>query len=243
MSTTTLASQPPEPMSFTSTALGSTASVAVVAADQLASRRIGGALEAVGLSATHWASDASELLGGKGAGQPDAVVIACDAFDPSALADIRRVADAFRRSHVVVVSSGSDGAGVRQALAAGADGVVFDFDVDATLGPATQSVLVGQLSLPRRLHRCALKPAFSHREKQVLAMVVRGYGNRQIADSLFLAESTVKSHLSSAFQKLGVRSRKEAAALLIDPDEGLGAVLDVQLDSKVLEVDLGGRCP
>ena len=65
----------------------------------------------------------------------------------------------------------------------------------------------------------------------MLALVVRGLGNRQIALRLFLSESTVKSHLASAFQKLGVRSRKEAAAVLLDPDEGLGTtILSVDLD-------------
>ena len=45
--------------------------------------------------------------------------------------------------------------------------------------------------------------------------------NHEIAARLFLTESTVKSHLASAFEKLGVRSRKDAAALLLDPEEGL----------------------
>jgi DNA-binding NarL/FixJ family response regulator len=130
-----------------------------------------------------------------------------------------------RTSPVVVVSSASDGVGIRQAVNAGADGVVYEAELETTLAPATQAVLVGHVSLPRRFHRCVVKPVFSHREKQVLGMVVRGYGNRQIADRLFLAESTVKSHLSTAFQKLGVRSRKEAAALLMDPEEGLENVL------------------
>jgi hypothetical protein len=43
-----------------------------------------------------------------------------------------------------------------------------------------------------------------------------------MAQKLFLSENTVKSHLNTAFRKLGVRSRAEAARLIADPDEGLG---------------------
>ena len=46
-------------------------------------------------------------------------------------------------------------------------------------------------------------------------MVVMGMSNKAIAGKLFLAESTVKCHLSSAFSKLGVRSRNEAADLIL----------------------------
>ncbi len=44
-----------------------------------------------------------------------------------------------------------------------------------------------------------------------------GSTNALIARELGLAESTIKSHLSSAFAKLGVASRAEAAALILDP--------------------------
>ena len=60
------------------------------------------------------------------------------------------------------------------------------------------------------------------REKQILTLMVTGQTNSQIASELFLAESTVKSHLSSAFGKLGVSSRSEAAAVILDPDRGHG---------------------
>ncbi len=95
-------------------------------------------------------------------------------------------------------------------------------DLDSALGPCIDAVRAGQICVPREHFRQIEPPALSAREKQILALVVMGYSNGQIADQLFLAESTVKSHLSSAFGKLGVRSRNEAVHLILDPDRGLG---------------------
>jgi DNA-binding NarL/FixJ family response regulator len=72
------------------------------------------------------------------------------------------------------------------------------------------------------LRAAVRRPTLSVREKQVLAMVVMGYSNCEIASRLFVAESTVKSHLNAAFRKLGVRSRSEAASLILDPHGSLG---------------------
>jgi DNA-binding NarL/FixJ family response regulator len=83
-------------------------------------------------------------------------------------------------------------------------------------------VRVGQICVPREHWRQVQPPVLSTREKQILGLVVMGYMNSQIASTLFLAESTVKSHLSSAFGKLGVRSRNEAVSLILDPERGLG---------------------
>ena len=236
---TSFASKSATSKSATSTAQAVSASIAVVVAEPFAARRIGAALEAAGLKATRFASTVTELLEGGHGPHPDAVVFACNPFEAQSLAAIRRIADTLRTSPLVVVSSASDGVGIRQAVNAGADGVVYEAELETTLSPATQSVLVGLVSLPRQCHRCVVKPVFSHREKQVLSMVVRGFGNRQIANQLFLAESTVKSHLSTAFQKLGVRSRKEAAALLMDPDEGLDSVLGVEMESLLIAGRVG----
>jgi DNA-binding CsgD family transcriptional regulator len=53
-------------------------------------------------------------------------------------------------------------------------------------------------------------------------MVVLGLTNAEIAQKLFVTEASVKAHLTSAFAKLGVRSREAAAALILDPDAGYG---------------------
>jgi LuxR family transcriptional regulator of csgAB operon len=76
--------------------------------------------------------------------------------------------------------------------------------------------------VPQPLRSHLETESLSMREKQVLGMLVMGATNAEIASKLFLAESTVKSHLSSAYAKLGVRSRKDAASMILDPVEGLG---------------------
>jgi two-component system nitrate/nitrite response regulator NarL len=62
------------------------------------------------------------------------------------------------------------------------------------------------------------------RERAVLSYVAHGRTNREIADGLFIAETTVKTHLKSVFAKLDVRNRSEAAAIawrmgLADPPD------------------------
>jgi DNA-binding NarL/FixJ family response regulator len=79
----------------------------------------------------------------------------------------------------------------------------------------------------------AERPVLSIREKQVVGLVAMGLMNIEIAERLFLAESTVKSHLSSAFAKLGVRSRHEAVELLLNPASGLGLGI-LSLDAEAI---------
>jgi DNA-binding NarL/FixJ family response regulator len=128
----------------------------------------------------------------------------------------------FAQTPIVVVCSSIERWGVREALMSGASGVVLGDDVDLALAPSIRAVMAGQTCVPRRHQRQIEPPALSSREKQILGLVVMSYTNSQIAEQLFLAESTVKSHLSSAFGKLGVRSRNDAVHLILDPERGLG---------------------
>jgi DNA-binding NarL/FixJ family response regulator len=111
---------------------------------------------------------------------------------------------------------------VRRALELGVDGVVLTADLDQALAAVVVAVCAGQVSAPAGQRRAVRPRALTSREKQILALVVAGLTNSQIASELFLAESTVKSHLSSAFGKLSVSSRSEAVAVILDPERGPG---------------------
>jgi DNA-binding NarL/FixJ family response regulator len=110
---------------------------------------------------------------------------------------------------------------IRKALRLGVDGVVPHALADVALGASVWAVLAGQISVPQSLRRHASWASFSTRERQVLQLVADGLTNNEIARHLFLSESTVKTHLSSSFRKLGVSSRAEATAAVLDPDTGL----------------------
>jgi DNA-binding NarL/FixJ family response regulator len=123
---------------------------------------------------------------------------------------------------------------VRRALSAGAHGAIAEEDVERTLTACLEAVASGLICVPADRADELTRPVLSHREKQVVWLAARGLTNFEIGTRLFLAESTVKSHLSASFRKLGVRSRSEAAALVLDPvmasDLGMTVTVDDELD-------------
>jgi DNA-binding NarL/FixJ family response regulator len=124
--------------------------------------------------------------------------------------------------HVVVIVQKADRRVTLAALDAGAHAVVLESDLAVSLEAAVEAVCAGLVAVPSLTRRALSRPVLSSREKQVLSMVVIGLSNAEIAARLHLSESTVKSHLSAIFEKLDVRSRKEAADLVLDPSSGLG---------------------
>jgi DNA-binding NarL/FixJ family response regulator len=157
---------------------------------------------------------------------PDALVLVADPRRAEVMAALRLVRNRASATRIVVVAPDADPTSqqARQAINAGADAFVSRETAPRSLAAAVHAVIAGLVCAPRDARRLIAKPTFSHREKEVLSLVVEGLTNREIASRLFVAESTVKSHLIAAFAKLGVRSRKDAAALLLDPREGLAAI-------------------
>lgn len=151
-----------------------------------------------------------------------AVLVASPRED-ARLREVRELTEAHAHAAIlVIVPAGLPNAGLRRILLAGATGIVLEDDVERALVPTARALLAGQLTVPTALGRQIAPRPLSHREKQILALVVLGKTNREIAHTLFLAESTVKTHLSSAFRKIDARSRSEAVVRIEDPDSGFG---------------------
>jgi DNA-binding NarL/FixJ family response regulator len=197
-----------------------TATITVVADRQPDYARICRALADRPDLAVQTAASVRELLSGSTVG--DVLVIHCDLVGAGELALCAQLRRQTPELLIVVVSHSENGRSARRAVDGGIDGLVFADQLEAALEPTIAAVLAGQVAVPRALRASVRKPALSFREKQVLGMVVMGFSNAEIGSRLFLAESTVKSHLSSAFEKLGVRSRTEAAAMILDPQGSLG---------------------
>jgi NarL family two-component system response regulator LiaR len=113
---------------------------------------------------------------------------------------------------------------VKSALEAGAIGYLLK-DVSADeLVRAIRSAHAGRATLSPEaaqalVHAASQPPTpgndLTEREREVLALMIEGLNNTQIAGKLTVSSSTVKSHVSNILSKLGVASRTEAVTLAL----------------------------
>jgi DNA-binding NarL/FixJ family response regulator len=79
---------------------------------------------------------------------------------------------------------------------------------EVVIHPRVASRLVRELT---RTDRKKDTVRLTKRERDVLTCLVKGHSNKEMADSMFISEKTVKNHLTSIFRKLGVKDRTQAA--------------------------------
>ena len=150
---------------------------------------------------------------------PDVVLMDLSMPVLDGIAATRRVLEARPEVHVVVLTSFDDQRRILDALDAGATGYLLkDAEPDDVL-VAIRAAAAGGSPLDPKAARVLLdakreqRPArsLSPREEEVLRLLASGLANKQIARRLGISERTVKAHLTSVFQQLGVTDRTQAA--------------------------------
>ena len=136
----------------------------------------------------------------------------------------RAIRRQFPQVQVIVLTSFKEGELIKNALEAGAIGYLLkDVSADelvdairaahagrATLSPEAAQALVETTNQPRTYGL-----DLTEREREVLALMIEGLNNTQIAGRLTVSPSTIKSHVSNILAKLGVASRTEAVTLAL----------------------------
>ena len=136
----------------------------------------------------------------------------------------RAIRQQFPQVQVIVLTSFKEGELIRNALEAGAIGYLLK-DVSANeLVDAIRAAHAGRATLSPEAAQALVEtsnqpPApgltLTEREREVLALMIEGLNNTQIAGMLTVSPSTIKSHVSSILAKLGVASRTEAVTLAL----------------------------
>ena len=131
----------------------------------------------------------------------------------------RAIRKTYPQVQVIVLTSFKEGALIKNALEAGAIGYLLK-DVSADeLARAIRAAHAGRATLSPDVAQVIVQDAsqppvpgldLTERERVVLALMVEGLNNTQIAGRLTVSPSTVKSHVSNILSKLGVASRTEA---------------------------------
>ena len=120
---------------------------------------------------------------------------------------------------VVILTSNNTSDGLAHAVRSGANGAVLKSETESELVTAIRAVARGERYVTEEINnQIADDPPIgnlSPRQLDVLASVTRGLSNADIARELGISEVTVKTHVATIFEKLGVTNRVEAAAIAL----------------------------
>ena len=161
---------------------------------------------------------------------PDVILMDLRLPDGSGVEACREILSTNPKTRVLFLTSYSDEDAVVSTILAGAAGYLLKEVGSQVLLDAIALVHGGQSILDPKVAQTVLsrvsalrsgpastpsssKDRLSPQERRILALVVEGRTNKEIAKALRLSDKTVKNHLSNAFQKMNVGRRSHAAAL------------------------------
>ena len=152
--------------------------------------------------------------------RPDVVLMDLDLGAGSGIEATRRVVRALSGVRVLVVTMLGDDDSLFAALRAGAGGYLLKSASPDEIERGLRAVAAGEVILAADIGRRAIEllsgtrttgavvfPELTHREREVLDLVARGYDNQTIARRLVLSSKTVRNYLSGILTKLAVSDR------------------------------------
>jgi len=183
-------------------------------------------LEAAGIAVVAMAGNRAEAIALAAREQPDVILIELEVDGEDALRFVPDIREAASNARVLILTGVMKQEGHRRAVQVGAVGVVFKNQEPEVLIKAVRKVHAGEVWLDRatmgnlfsemtRKRSDGRDPdetrreSLTDRELQVISLIAEGLKNKQIAQRLFISETTVTHHLSSIFSKLDVSDRLE----------------------------------
>lgn len=155
--------------------------------------------------------------------QPDLVLMDLRMPQMDGAEATRAIRTQFPTTQVLVLTTYDGDVDIIRAVEAGATGYILKDAPREELVRAIRAASRGEPllapSIATRLMqrvRAPVEETLSAREIEVLRLVARGASNKEIAAALWISESTVKTHLIHAFQKLGVQDRTAAVTVALN---------------------------
>jgi DNA-binding NarL/FixJ family response regulator len=169
------------------------------------------------------AVDGAEAVRLAGELAPDVVLMDLRMPNVDGIEAIRQIKARYPNLEVVILTTYDDDQDIVQGLRAGARGYLLKDSGREALFDAIRAAARGESLLPSAViekvvahlsePRATRTDALSEREQEVLTFLAQGAANKEIAYRLHITERTVKAHVTSIFNKLGVNSRAEAVAV------------------------------
>lgn len=180
------------------------------------------------------ASDGEEAIALADDLRPDALIMDIEMPRLSGIEATRRIKESLPQAKILALTIHDDSEYILQILEAGATSYITKGIITKTIPNAIRAIVSGESILSSTVLNKLLKHvsyfyttdnkfdglvSLTDREKQILALVAKGYTNKSVGNDLNLTENTVKKYMAVIFEKLGVHSR--VGAVLTAQQSGL----------------------